>query len=90
MGILLWILSGAIALCAAWFLLQYIVGRAVPRRVSGELLLRQEFKKIGVRTDNLPPQFFAGCVEWAEGVAKMSQRCRETGPRAKSLRSQSS
>ena len=69
MTALLWIVGGLAGLFVAWFLLKAVLSFAVPERVSGLALLKQELKKNGTRYEHLPDAFFEECVEFAITVA---------------------
>jgi hypothetical protein len=71
MTVLIWIVIGVLGVIAAFVALQAILGFAVPIRVSGAQLLKQELRKNWVRSDNLPAEFYEGCVIWAQHASGM-------------------
>jgi hypothetical protein len=72
MGVFGWIAIAVVTLVVGWFAVQALVGLAVPLRVSGTLLLKQELRKCRVQVDGLPKEFFDDCVSWAAGVSQVA------------------
>jgi|GEM_PF-4049445 len=67
-----WIVLGVIAIPVAWFGILGVLSFAVPKSRSGALLLRKELRENRVSTDNLPSEFYAECVKWADSVSRFS------------------
>ena len=69
-----WWLLALLLIPIAWILLKVVTSFAIPQSVSGAALLKQELRKRGIPCENLSPAFYADCIEWAEGVAKVEGR----------------
>jgi hypothetical protein len=72
MSVAIWIVVGIVGLVLGWFILKTVVALAVPTKVSGTLLLKQELRKNGIAPDNLPADFYEACIDWAQGVARVA------------------
>jgi hypothetical protein len=76
MSPVIWIVVGIVGLVLGWFILKTVVTLAVPMKVSGTLVLKQELRENGIAPDNLPADFYEACIDWAQGVARVA-----AGPR---------
>ena len=75
-GLLILALVGAAVV--AWWLFKVFLGFAVPEKVSGAALLKEELQKRGVPTERLPQQFYDECVEFASAVADVEGMVRRS------------
>ena len=70
MSTVVWAAIILAALPLAWWLLKVALAFAVPQRVSGIMLLKQELTKRGVSHSQLPAEFFEECIAWLRGWEK--------------------
>jgi len=77
MNTLFWIIGGAVALFAGWWVLKIILSLSVPPEVSGRALLKQELKQRGVDVARIPDravdEIVQYCLSGARGMAMMNQ-----------------
>lgn len=67
-----WLALIIVATPIAWFLLKVALTFAIPERISGALLFKQELKKLGIPYEHLPNEFFAECVARADKVSSFT------------------
>ena len=87
MSTVVWAAIILAALPLAWWLLKVTLAFAVPQRVSGIMLLKQELTKRGVSHSQLPAEFFEECIAWCERVSSITGRRSELERKAEFVRS---
>jgi hypothetical protein len=84
---IVWLALLIVALPLAWWLVKVITAFAVPQRLAGIALFKQELHKLGVPHGHLPPEFFQECVAWCERVSSFPRKKSAIERKAEFVRS---
>jgi hypothetical protein len=87
MSTLIWIFATVAIILVVWFALKTLLAFAVPERVSGIALFKQELKRRGIPYSHLPPQFFEDCVGWAMKLSSLTGHASAVKRKAELVRS---
>jgi len=87
MSTVFWIAISVVALPIVWWLIKVATAFAVPQRVAGIALFKQELSKLGVPYAHLPTGFFEECIAWAERVSSITGRKSAIERKAEFVRS---
>jgi hypothetical protein len=87
MSTVLWIAIALVSLPLAWWLLKVVTAFAVPQRLAGIALFKQELSKLGIPHAHLPSEFFEECIGWSERVSSFTGRKSAIERKAEFVRS---